>query len=37
MMEDMTKATPHIYATLENQQAVMVKVEGKIAKQSISI
>ena len=40
-MEDVTRVTPHIYAALEYQQAAyqasMVKVEGRISKQYISI
>lgn len=41
IVEDMARATSKIYAALEDQQAnhqsTMIKVEGKIAKQSISI
>lgn len=38
---DMARETPHIYATLEDQQetyqVVVVRVKGKITMQSISI
>jgi hypothetical protein len=40
-VEDMARETPRIYAALDNHQAdhqsTVVEVEGKIAKQSISI
>ena len=40
-MEDIARATPKIYAALDNHQAyhrsIVVEVEGKISKQSISV
>jgi hypothetical protein len=36
-MGDMAREIPRIYAALEDHQAVMVRVEGKITRQSISI
>jgi hypothetical protein len=40
-VEDMVRETPRIYVALEDQevdhQSTVIKVEGKIAKQSISI
>jgi hypothetical protein len=41
IVEDMARETPRIYAALEDQQAdrqsAVIKVEGNISKQSISI